>query len=230
MADSDLTELLQRVRAGEAEAAAELVRRYEPQIRQEIRFRLRDRRLRRLFDSIDVCQSVFSSFFLQAANGGCDLDRPDQLVHFLIAIARNKFAECSPPSACSAAGSSAGRRGGFGRVQGLGGRGRARASRSPTTTCCASSAAVSPTKSVFGRAAQSWRRVDRDRRGSGWHAGRPTQATPPRHRAGTSRIGFSRGDGMSKPCTFQGHRQARISRTTRPGLPSCRVSSRPLRL
>jgi DNA-directed RNA polymerase specialized sigma24 family protein len=93
MADPDLTELLQRVQAGDAEAAAVLVRRYEPQIRQEIRFRLRDRRLRRLFDSMDVCQSVFSSFFLQAANGGCDLERPDQLVLFLIAIARNKLAE-----------------------------------------------------------------------------------------------------------------------------------------
>ena len=93
MAEPDLTELLRRVRAGDAEAAAELVRRYEPQIRQEIRFRLRDRRLRRLFDSTDVCQSVFSSFFLRAANGGCDLERPDQLAQFLIAIARNKLAE-----------------------------------------------------------------------------------------------------------------------------------------
>jgi RNA polymerase sigma-70 factor (ECF subfamily) len=92
MSDLVVTELLQRVRGGDADAAAELVRRFEPQIRQEVRLRLRDRRLRRCFDSMDICQSVFSSFFLRAANGGCDLDRPDQLVHFLIAMTRNKLA------------------------------------------------------------------------------------------------------------------------------------------
>lgn len=93
MNEPDLTELLRRVRAGDPLAAEEVVRRYEPQIRQEVRLRLRDRRLRRFFDSMDVCQSVFSSFFFRAANGGCDLERPDQLVNFLVAITRNKLAE-----------------------------------------------------------------------------------------------------------------------------------------
>jgi RNA polymerase sigma-70 factor (ECF subfamily) len=93
MADPDLSELLRRVRAGDSAAATELVQRYEPQIRQEVRLRLRDRRLRRFFDSMDVCQSVFSSFFFRAANGGCDLEQPDQLVNFLVAITRNKLAE-----------------------------------------------------------------------------------------------------------------------------------------
>src|SRR5262249_31237363 len=58
MAEIGATEWLRRVRAGERAAAAELVRRYEPQIRLEVRLRLRDRRLRRLFDSTDICQSV----------------------------------------------------------------------------------------------------------------------------------------------------------------------------
>jgi RNA polymerase sigma-70 factor (ECF subfamily) len=92
MPDPVLADLLHRVRGGDADAAAELVRRCEGQIRQEIRLRLRDRRLRRVFDSMDICQSVLSSFFLRAANGGCDLERPDQLLNFLIAMTRNKLA------------------------------------------------------------------------------------------------------------------------------------------
>jgi RNA polymerase sigma-70 factor (ECF subfamily) len=92
MSDPNARELLRRVRGGDADAANELVRRFEPHIRQEVRLRLRDRRLRRIFDSMDVCQSVFSSFFLRAANGGCDLEQPEQLLGFLIAMTRNKLA------------------------------------------------------------------------------------------------------------------------------------------
>src|SRR5262245_23610315 len=52
-------ELMRRVRAGDEQAAADLVRRYEPAIRRAVRVRLRDPQLRRLLDSIDICQSVF---------------------------------------------------------------------------------------------------------------------------------------------------------------------------
>ena len=47
----DFEELIRRVRAWDQEAAAELVRRYEPAIRRAARIRLVDSRLRRLFDS-----------------------------------------------------------------------------------------------------------------------------------------------------------------------------------
>ena len=49
-------DLIARVRAGDAAAAAELVRLYEPAIRRAVRVRLVDARLERLLDSMDVCQ------------------------------------------------------------------------------------------------------------------------------------------------------------------------------
>jgi RNA polymerase sigma factor (sigma-70 family) len=91
MADDTTFEgFLTRVRAGDGEAAAELVRRYEPAIRLEARLRLGDARTRRVLDSMDVCQSVFASFFVRAAMGQYDLTGPAQLVGLLVTIARNK--------------------------------------------------------------------------------------------------------------------------------------------
>jgi RNA polymerase sigma-70 factor (ECF subfamily) len=85
---------LQRIRAGDEQAAQELVARYEPVVRREVRARLRDGRLRRLFDSGDFCQSVFASFFARAAAGQYDLDHPGQLLNLLLDMARRKLAFC----------------------------------------------------------------------------------------------------------------------------------------
>jgi RNA polymerase sigma-70 factor (ECF subfamily) len=85
-------DLLRRVRAGDDQAAVELVRRHEAAVRLEVRRRLRDLRLRRAVDSLDICQSVFATFFLRAAAGQYDLGQPAQLVKLLISIARNKVA------------------------------------------------------------------------------------------------------------------------------------------
>jgi RNA polymerase sigma factor (sigma-70 family) len=93
--DSDgYADFIQRIRRGDERAAEELVRRYENEIRLEIRtwLRLRDPRLRRLFDSMDVCQSVLASFFVRAAVGDFDLDEPRQLIQLLVGMARNKLA------------------------------------------------------------------------------------------------------------------------------------------
>jgi RNA polymerase sigma-70 factor (ECF subfamily) len=92
---SEYSEFLRRLRAGDEAAAAELVRRYEPEIRLEVRtwLRLRNPRLRRVFDSMDVCQSVLGSFFVRAAVGEFDLERPEQLMRLLVGMARNKLAE-----------------------------------------------------------------------------------------------------------------------------------------
>lgn len=86
------TELLQRVREGDAAAAAELVGNYESAIRVAVRTRLSDPALRRQFDSMDVCQSVLASFFLRAAAGQYDLQDPAQLVALLTKMAHNKLA------------------------------------------------------------------------------------------------------------------------------------------
>jgi RNA polymerase sigma-70 factor (ECF subfamily) len=84
--------LIQRVRDGDQEAAAELVRQYEPAIRRAVRFQLRDSRLRRALDSMDVCQSVMGSFFARAALGQFEIDKPEQVLRLLVTMARNKLA------------------------------------------------------------------------------------------------------------------------------------------
>jgi RNA polymerase sigma-70 factor (ECF subfamily) len=93
MSDRDqFTSFLSRIRSGDAHAAEELVRRYEPSIRLAVRTRLTDPALRRHFDSVDICQSVLASFFLRAAAGQYDLSDPAQLTALLVRMAQNKLA------------------------------------------------------------------------------------------------------------------------------------------
>jgi RNA polymerase sigma-70 factor (ECF subfamily) len=87
---SEFPQLVQRVRGGDGAAAAELVRRYEPAIRRSARLRL-DPRLRRVCDSMDICQAVLGSFFIRAASGQYDLDKPEQLLKLLATMVRNKL-------------------------------------------------------------------------------------------------------------------------------------------
>lgn len=89
--DAAFRELIQRVRSGDGDAAAELVRQFEPEIRRAVRIHLTDNRLRRLMDSVDIWQSVMHDFFLRAAAGQFDLDNPVQLLKLLKTMARNKL-------------------------------------------------------------------------------------------------------------------------------------------
>lgn len=89
--ESSFTDLIGRVRLGDALAAEELVRRYEPAIRVAVRVRLTDPNLRRLLDSMDICQSVLANFFVRAAAGQFALDKPEQLLGLLATMARNKL-------------------------------------------------------------------------------------------------------------------------------------------
>jgi RNA polymerase sigma-70 factor (ECF subfamily) len=92
MADADtFAEFLRRVRAGDPEAARELVLQYEGIIRREVRLRLADPRLKRAFDSMDICQSVLASFFVRASAGQYDLEKPEDLLRLLVAMTRHKF-------------------------------------------------------------------------------------------------------------------------------------------
>ena len=88
-------ELIRKVRAGDEDAATELVHTYEREVRREVRLRMRirDSRLRRVFDSMDIVQSVLQSFFTRASSGQFDLDAPDQLRALLVTMARVKLAE-----------------------------------------------------------------------------------------------------------------------------------------
>ncbi len=92
MADDErFQRLIQLVREGDDRAAEELVRTYEPHIRRVIRVRMDDSALRKLVDSMDICQSVMASFFVRAATGQYEIDTPGQLVQLLAAMARNKL-------------------------------------------------------------------------------------------------------------------------------------------
>ena len=153
--DVSFRNLIQRVRSGDGEAAAELVRCYEPTIRLMVRRRLTDPTLRRLFDSMDICQCVLASFFVRAASGQYELDEPGQLLRLLAAMARNKVAS-------EALKQRAARRG-LHRIKpgGLAGSssstpGRPRARRWPVKTCSGRFAAASRRKSGGWPSSAAW--------------------------------------------------------------------------
>jgi RNA polymerase sigma factor (sigma-70 family) len=85
-------DFIRRIRAGDDQAARELVERYQPVIRCQVRLRLRDPRLYSRFDWTDICQSVMASFFVRAAAGQYDLEQPDQLLRLLVVMTRHKLA------------------------------------------------------------------------------------------------------------------------------------------
>ena len=90
--DDDFSEFLRRIRSGDEQAATDLVRRYEPILRREIRLHLNDPSLARLVDSSDICQSVLASFFIRAASGQFDLAGPKEMLGLLLTMARRKVA------------------------------------------------------------------------------------------------------------------------------------------
>jgi RNA polymerase sigma-70 factor (ECF subfamily) len=83
-------DLIRLVRAKDQAAAAELVRRYEPTIRRVARVRLASARLQNAFDSMDICQSVFGSFFVRAALGQYEIETPEELLRLLVSMSRKK--------------------------------------------------------------------------------------------------------------------------------------------
>ena len=91
----DFQNMMQRIRSGDAEAAAECVRLYEQEIRRAARVRLSDPRLRRIIDSMDICQSVFGRFFLHAASGSLEMESPEQLLMMLVTMTRNRVADAA---------------------------------------------------------------------------------------------------------------------------------------
>lgn len=82
--------LLAQVRAGDQEAAASLVKLYEPEIRRAARLRLTDPKLRRMVDSMDICQSVFGRFFRAASDASFALEDSQQLLALLTTMIRNR--------------------------------------------------------------------------------------------------------------------------------------------
>src|SRR5262245_26679594 len=88
--ESAFRDLIRRIRAGDDDAATELVRQYEPEIRRAVRMRLHNPRLGRVLDSMDVCQSVMGRFFVGVAVGQFELEHPAQLLRLLVTMAKNR--------------------------------------------------------------------------------------------------------------------------------------------
>jgi RNA polymerase sigma-70 factor (ECF subfamily) len=81
--DPEFRALLARLRGGDQDAATDLLRRYEPQVRRLIRVRLTDPQLRRLLDSADIFQSVFLAFFVKVVEGRYEPQEPAELLKLL---------------------------------------------------------------------------------------------------------------------------------------------------
>ena len=84
-------ELLERIRQGDPQASEDLVKEYEAEVRRFVRYRLSSGKMRRLLDSLDICQSVFANFFFRVTQGQFDLQNSRQLRQLLMAMAGNRL-------------------------------------------------------------------------------------------------------------------------------------------
>lgn len=91
MTPKDLESVLTRVRAGDREAAADLMQRYGPILRRRFRHKL-GRSLRRLFDSQELSSTVARRFDQFVRSGKVRAETPGQLVALLEQIANNALA------------------------------------------------------------------------------------------------------------------------------------------
>ena len=108
MSDEAFQNLIRRVRSADEQAAVELVRLYEPEIRRIVRVRLVNPKLQAVIDSFDICQSVLANFFVRAAAGQFELETPEQLLQLLVTMARNKLRDASRRQRATPRGRSAG--------------------------------------------------------------------------------------------------------------------------
>jgi DNA-directed RNA polymerase specialized sigma24 family protein len=81
---------LERVQAGDPDAAAEFVGLFEPRLLGAVRNRLAHFRLGHVVDERDICQTVFSSFFGRATSSRFTLASLEQLDALLMRMARNR--------------------------------------------------------------------------------------------------------------------------------------------
>ncbi len=93
MADerAEFRSAIEGVRAGSPEAVWKLIADYGPHIQRVVRRRL-DRRMRSKFDSLDFVQMVWASVF-RNPHDICSLKRPEDLIRYLAALARNKVVD-----------------------------------------------------------------------------------------------------------------------------------------
>ncbi len=86
---NEIATFLEKVRAGDEQAARELLNRYEAEVRLVVRRQL-PKLLRSRFDSLDFLQSVWGSFFRRVRSGPSEFEDSRHLVAFLARAAKNK--------------------------------------------------------------------------------------------------------------------------------------------
>ncbi|MFN3191950.1 MAG: RNA polymerase sigma factor [Aureliella sp.] len=89
--DEPLVALLEQLRRGEADAAYKIQERFGGQVRRLARVWLSQRRLGRLMDSEDICQSVLAEFFERYTQGSYELNNERQLRALLARIATSRL-------------------------------------------------------------------------------------------------------------------------------------------
>jgi len=90
MSPHPLEDLLERLSNGDAEAAEQVFRAYEPYLRKVVRRQLPGQ-LRAKFDSIDVVQSVWVDVLQGFREAGWRFPDVDHLRAFLVKVTRNRF-------------------------------------------------------------------------------------------------------------------------------------------
>jgi RNA polymerase sigma-70 factor (ECF subfamily) len=88
---SEFARLMERVRAGDPQATQEVFLRYSDAIRRVVR-RYLHQRLRTQYDSVDILQTVWASFF-QVPPERYTFETPEALVSFLSQMAYNKVVD-----------------------------------------------------------------------------------------------------------------------------------------
>jgi len=89
--ESDFQRLIAAIRAGDRQAADELVRKVEPYLLAAIHLRLTDSKLRRVLDSLDICQSVLLALFANGSSGWSGHETPEHIRRKLLTMAINKL-------------------------------------------------------------------------------------------------------------------------------------------
>jgi len=86
--EAEFNRLIEEIRNGSQDAAWDLLERVGPHVQRVVRHML-NKELRSKFDSMDFVQAVWASFFVNR-NQIVSFTRPEQLVRFLVSMARNK--------------------------------------------------------------------------------------------------------------------------------------------
>lgn len=87
----DFQHYLLELRQGDEAAIGKFLADFEPYIRRTLRFNIKQASLHSIVDSVDVCQSVMSSFLLRLSAGEYEIRDEKDLRHLIASMARKKF-------------------------------------------------------------------------------------------------------------------------------------------